>query len=65
VAEPFPNLPVSWVRLLAGELYGVTPLDPWTFVGTALVVGVGAAIAGLLPLRRALNIDPASALRCE
>lgn len=52
-------------RLAAGLLYQVKPADPWVFASVAIVVA-GAALASCgLPLRRALRVDPAVALRCE
>jgi ABC-type antimicrobial peptide transport system permease subunit len=50
---------------LESLLFGVTPLDPMTFVlaGIALV-GFGA-LAASVPARRAARIDPVRALRGE
>jgi len=52
-------------RYLEGMLFGLTLLDPATFVAVALlfiVVAVGAAVA---PARRAMRVDPIMALRAE
>jgi predicted permease len=52
-------------RLIASRLYGVTAMDPATLtVAAALMIGA-AALAGLVPARRAARVDPMVALRCE
>jgi predicted permease len=53
------------VRLLAGLLYGVRPLDPVVFIAVALLLAGSAALASYLPARRASHIDPMMALRYE
>jgi putative ABC transport system permease protein len=58
-------LALGSTRLLASLLYGVTPLDPATFVGVAAVLMGAAAGAIYLPARRATRISPAIALRHE
>ena len=52
-------------RLLASMLYGVTASDPLAYAGAAGVLLVVAAFAALMPARRALRVDPASAIRME
>ncbi|HEY6548199.1 MAG TPA: FtsX-like permease family protein, partial [Vicinamibacteria bacterium] len=46
-------------------LYGLHPFDPISFLGVPLVLGIVAVAASLLPARRAAQVDPAVALRCE
>jgi putative ABC transport system permease protein len=49
--------------LIRSLLYGVEPRDPVTF-GLVLVVILGAGLAGcLIPARRAVRVDPLTALR--
>ena len=52
-------------RGLASLLFGVAPLDPATFAGTAAVLAVVGLLACGIPARRAANVDPAEALRGE
>jgi ABC-type antimicrobial peptide transport system permease subunit len=52
-------------RLMASILYGVKPIDPLSFGAALLVVAVTALLAGGMPTRRAIRIDPADTLRGE
>lgn len=52
-------------HLLSGLLYEVEPTDPVTYVGVALGLLSVAALAGLVPARRAVRVDPVEALRAE
>ena len=52
-------------RLLTRLLYGVSPTDPATFVGIALLLAGVAFLASWLPARRAVRTDPTLALREE
>jgi putative ABC transport system permease protein len=52
-------------RYLSGLLFGLTPLDPTTFIGVALVFGAIATLSAFVPARRATRVDPLVALRYE
>jgi len=52
-------------RLLRALLYGVSPTDPGTFLGVAVLLAVVALIASYLPAARAARVDPAVSLRSE
>ena len=52
-------------RISRTLLYGVGPLDLPTFACALLVMLGSAAVAGIVPARRAGRLDPMSALRCE
>jgi predicted permease len=50
-------------RLLRTFLFGVSPLDPVTYGGIALLFGAVALLACLVPVRRALRTEPLEVLR--
>jgi putative ABC transport system permease protein len=52
-------------RLIANQLYGVTPMDPLTIATVALLLTVVAMLACVIPGRRAAKVDPLKALRIE
>lgn len=51
-----------YVKIL---LYGVSATDPITLVGVAVALILTAAIAIAIPARRASQVDPTIALRCQ
>ncbi len=52
-------------QLLSRLLYGVPALDPLTFLGVPVVLGVVALAASWIPARRVTRISPVGALRAE
>ena len=52
-------------RLLEGMLFGITPLDPATFIAVSSVFAIVAMCASYVPARRATTVNPVVALRTE
>ncbi len=52
-------------RLMSSLLFGVSTTDIMTYAGVALVIIAVAFIASFIPARRALRVDPMTALRYE
>ncbi|HUU36399.1 MAG TPA: ABC transporter permease [Vicinamibacterales bacterium] len=51
--------------LLRGLLYGVTPLDPWAWAAAVLALALAGALANAVPARRAMRVEPLTALRTD
>jgi predicted permease len=52
-------------RLMRSLLFEVTPADPLTFCGVAILLTIVALAACYIPARRAMKVDPIIALRYE
>jgi putative ABC transport system permease protein len=58
-------LSLAGAQLISGLLFGVSARDPFVFVAVSMLVAIAALAACLVPGRRALKVDPLSALRAE
>ena len=53
------------MQFMKSLLFGISPLDPITFITVPLVLAACAACASYLPARRAAAVNPVDALRTE
>jgi predicted lysophospholipase L1 biosynthesis ABC-type transport system permease subunit len=56
---------VLLTRLMSSLLFGVSPLDPLTYVAVSAVLAAAALLATYVPARKATAIEPVEALRAE
>jgi ABC-type antimicrobial peptide transport system permease subunit len=61
------GIPVAIIatRWIAGQLFQVAPYDPLTIILVTLLLVAVMTLAGYLPARKAAQVDPLIALRCE
>jgi ABC-type antimicrobial peptide transport system permease subunit len=52
-------------QLMRTLLFGVSPLDPLSFVVVPLILVLAAALASFLPASRATAVNPVEALKAE
>ena len=52
-------------RLISSLLFGISAMDPLTFAGVAALLSLAALAACYIPARRAMRVDPETALRYE
>jgi ABC-type antimicrobial peptide transport system permease subunit len=61
------GLGAAWAatRVLGSMLFGLSPRDPVTMIGAAVVLIAVATLAAFIPAWRASRVDPMMALRYE
>jgi len=59
------GLALGLARFMAALVFGIQPRDPVTFVVVPLLLLGIAAFATMIPARRAVHVDPVTALRDE
>jgi putative ABC transport system permease protein len=52
-------------RFLASQLWGVSANDFWTYAAVVALIAAAGTAACLLPARKATQVDPIIAIRCE
>ena len=52
-------------RILKSQLYQLSPLDPLAIGSAIAIIAAMTVLAAWLPARRAANVDPMVALRCD
>jgi putative ABC transport system permease protein len=56
----------AWLtQMMESLLFSVSRTDPGTFVTVPLLLMIVAALACYVPARRAMRVDPVTALRAE
>lgn len=53
------------VRMVKSQLLAVSPFDPWTLILAPVALLAAGLLACYIPARRATQVDPMRALRCE
>jgi ABC-type antimicrobial peptide transport system permease subunit len=52
-------------RVIASQLYNVSPTDPFSFAATSLFLALVAIAASAVPAQRATTVDPNLSLRAD
>jgi ABC-type antimicrobial peptide transport system permease subunit len=56
---------VGLMRLMKSLLFGISPLDPLTYIAVPVILAAATVLASYLPARRAAAVDPVEALKAE
>jgi ABC-type lipoprotein release transport system permease subunit len=53
------------MQFMKSLLFGISPLDPLTYISIPIILVGSALLASYLPARRAAAVDPVVALRAD
>ena len=53
------------MQFMKSMLFGISPLDPVTYIAISLILATAAVLASYLPAHRAATVDPVEALRAD
>lgn len=59
------GIALALTRLMKSLLFGISPLDPLTYIAVPLVLASAAVLASYFPARREAAVDPVEALRAD
>ncbi len=59
------GIAAALMQFMKSLLFGISPLDPFSYITVPLILAASATLAGYLPARRAAAVNPAEALRSE
>lgn len=59
------GISMGLMRLMKSLLFGISPLDPLTYVTVPIMLVIAAVLASYMPARRAATVDPVETLRAE
>jgi ABC-type antimicrobial peptide transport system permease subunit len=58
-------LALGGLHYLQSQLYELSAADPATLAGSVLIIAAVTVLAAWVPARRATQVDPMVALRCD
>ena len=61
------GVPIAWMasRVIAGQVFGVRPMDPITIAGAIAILACVALASAAIPARRAAAVDPVTSIHVE
>jgi len=51
--------------MMRNQVYGISTLDPITYIAVSIILGLTGLLACLIPAKRVVKVNPIQALRVE